>query len=162
VSSTGERSPLVGGSSPPACSSSCSSMASSICSRSEGPSVSSKNLRIVLHRPRLLSASPLPGSPRGLDGLLGLSGIALCFLPIARCVPIWVRNPANRKRLRFERFHGIGILGRQFVVVACEVEQAVDNQVDRVVGQRNALLRGLAGAGLVRQRDVAEQLGRAV
>src|SRR5690606_24741899 len=75
VSSTGDRSPFCDGSPSVPCSSSCSAMASSICARSEVSPGSSKNLRIAVHRPRLLSASPLPESP-----FLESSGIALRHL----------------------------------------------------------------------------------
>ena len=75
--------------------------------------------------------------------------------------PIWVGYAHEGKGLRFESFHGLGLGFAEFVVMTGEVEQAVDDQVRGVMLDRNALARRLAGAGLMRQCDVAEQFGRA-
>ena len=42
------------------------------------------------------------------------------------------------------------------------MQQAVDNQMGRVVFQRRALFGRFTGAGFERQGNIAEQLGRAV
>ena len=48
------------------------------------------------------------------------------------------------------------------MVVAGEVEQAVDDQVRGVIGKRYVLVARLAGAGLVSQREVAKHFRRPI
>jgi hypothetical protein len=89
-------------------SSSCSSMTSSSCARSDwSPSLPSKNLRIARHSESLLSGSPDPGSPyRPFSAIRFSSPCCLSW------IAIWVLDAHEGKGLYFERFHRRGIFGR--------------------------------------------------
>ena len=68
---------------------------------------------------------------------------------------VGIGNADARKNGALEPFHFLGVVVR-FVIVAQEMEKAMDRQVGDMVAERLVLGGGLAGRGLVGNRDVAE------
>ena len=71
-------------------------------------------------------------------------------------IRIWIGEAQRCKRFHLQRLHrgGARIV---HMVITDEVERPVDDQVRRMILQRNPLFFGLARAGFARQHDVAEQ-----
>jgi hypothetical protein len=72
-------------------------------------------------------------------------------------IPIWVSYPAYRKRHCFQGFHGLGFPDRDFVIMANQVHQAMNDQVGGMMVERETAFGGLTRARFVRQGNVAEQ-----
>jgi hypothetical protein len=71
-------------------------------------------------------------------------------------VRIGIGNTERSENLGFEPFHGKGLIVG-YVVVAEDVEEAMDDEVGEMGLERHALLLRLALQSLAGQRDIADQ-----
>jgi len=69
---------------------------------------------------------------------------------------IWVADAQFCKYGSLQRLHFLGLRLGIDVIVAGKMEQSMNDQMGRMVFERHALVRRLARAGLVRERDVAK------
>src|SRR4051794_10856623 len=94
---------------------------------------------------------------RALSWVGSESGIFLGF-PIA--VRIGIRDPQLPEDLALEAFHRLGF-AVGLVVVADEVQKAMDREMAEVMVERFLFVIGLAAGGLISDGDVAEHPRRA-
>ena len=76
-------------------------------------------------------------------------------------VRIGIGNAELRQDLAFESFHGLGVVV-VFVVVADQMQEAVDREMAEMMIERLLFVVGFAPRGLIGDRDVAEHARRIV
>src|SRR5262245_3591597 len=84
--------------------------------------------------------------------------IALSLAAMAFDGGVGIGHPERRQDLGLEPFHGLG-LDLRVVVEPQEVQEAMNDEMLKVVKRGNALLRRLPLQGLHRQHDIAEVAG---
>lgn len=78
---------------------------------------------------------------------------------IGQCVEarIGIGNAEGRKNPPLLRLHGFGF-GIAAVIVTEQMQHAMDDQMSRMIGERNAKLERLSPGGLVGNDDVTERV----